>query len=91
MNICENVVEPKVEETKVVDIVGENSELLSECRAIANCIKSFIKVNNVVNEKMCDTPCGNGANCMYDELMNQTETIKDIKVLLNDICSTLGC
>ena len=89
MNTCE--IREQTEERKVVDIVRENSDLLNECRATANRIKNFIKVNNVVNEMMCAEPCGNGANCMYDELMNQTDTIKEVMTLLNDICSTLGC
>ena len=91
MNTCEIMPENATNERNVADIVRENSELLNECRAISNCIKNFIKVNKVVNEKICDAPCGNDANCMYDELMNQTEIIQEIKVLLNDICSTLGC
>lgn len=91
MNNCEIMPAQATEERKVVDIVRNNSDWLNECRAIANCIKNFIKVNKVVNEKMCAEPCGNGANCMYDELMNQTETIQEIKVLLNDICNVLGC
>ena len=68
-----------------------NSESLSECRAIANCIKNFIKVNQNVNEQPVADTCGSGANCMYDELLIQIETIQEIKVLLNGICNTLGC
>ena len=91
MNTCEIMPENATNERNVADIVRENSELLNDCRTIANCIKNFIKCGNVANEKMCAEPCGNGANCMYDELMNQTEIIQEIKVLLNDICRTLGC
>ena len=93
MNTFENEIMPAktTEQRKVADIVRENSESLNECRAIANCIKNFIKCSNATNEKMCVEPCGNGASCLHDELMNQTETIQEIKVLLNGICNTLGC
>lgn len=87
MNICENCIEPtKVEETNVIDLVKFHSEIISEWLATSNRIKNFIKVEN--EKALLDKA---GANCMVDELTNQSADLEELRKVLYSICAIMGC
>ena len=88
MNTFENEIMPakEIEENNVIDLVRFHSDMIDECLATANRIKNFIKVEN--NDQ---SPTDNGADCMIDELTNQSAKLEDLRKVLYAICSTLGC
>ena len=90
MNTFENEIVPaKATEdgdNNVIDLVRFHSDVLDECLATSNRIKNFIKVEN--NDK---SPTDNGANCMIDELTNQSAKLEDLRKVLYSICNVLGC
>lgn len=74
-------------ENNVTDLVRFHSDVIDECLATSNRIKNFIKVEN----EQCQTDKGVGANCMIDELTNQSAKLEDLRKVLYAICSILGC
>lgn len=90
MNTFENEIMPaKATEdgdNNVIDLVRFHSDMIDECLATSNRIKNFIKAENTDQ-----SPTDNGANCMIDELTNQSAELEDLRKVLYAICSTLGC
>lgn len=91
MNTFENEIMPAKtmndEENNVIDLVKFHTDLLDECLATSNRIRIFIKAEH--NDKSPNS--GAGADCMIDELTNQSAKLEDLRKVLYSICSILGC
>lgn len=91
MNTFENEINPAMttndEENNVIDLVRFHTDLLDECLATSHRIKIFIKAEH--NDQSPNS--GVGADCMIDELTNQSVKLEDLRKVLYSICSILGC